>query len=84
MQNESAGQWAGPAGGRRDGVEPAVRPVLEVGERPLQGAELVLQEPESAGAAENNDPRGLYHRGGEGPEETRVGARDCRQAHIII
>ena len=74
MQNESAGQWAGPAGGRRDGVEPAVRPVLEVGERPLQGAELVLQEPESAGAAEDNDARGLHHRSGEGPEETRVGA----------
>ena len=84
MQNESAGQWAGPAGGRRDGVEPAVRPVLEVGERPLQGAELVLQEPESAGAAEDNDARGLHHRSGECPEETRVGARDCRQAHIII
>ena len=84
MQNEPAGQRAGSAGVRRAGVEPAFHPTLEVGERPLQGAELVLQEPESAGAAEDNDARGLHHRSGEGPEETRVGARDCRQVHIII
>ena len=84
MLNEPAGQRAWPAGGRRPGVEPAVRPAVALGERPVQGADLVFQEPESAGAAEDNDARGLHHRSGEGPEETRVGARDCRQVHIII